>query len=50
METVEQLLLRNLVEVFGQADSSKRAAAIASIWAQDDELIDPKAALSAITP
>src|SRR5260370_28505020 len=42
METVEQLLLRNLVEVFGQADSSKRAEAIASIWAQDGELIDPQ--------
>jgi SnoaL-like domain len=42
METVENLLLRNLAEVFGEADSSKRANAIASIWAQDGELIDPQ--------
>jgi SnoaL-like domain len=42
METVEQLLLRNLAEVFGQADSSKRAKAMESIWARDGELIDPQ--------
>ena len=42
METVEKLLLRNLVEVFGEADSSKRVEAIASIWAPDGELIDPQ--------
>ena len=42
METVEKLLLRNLAEVFGEADSSKRAEAIAWIWAQDGELIDPQ--------
>jgi hypothetical protein len=39
METVEQLLLRNLADVFGEADSSKRTKAIASIWAQDGQLL-----------
>jgi hypothetical protein len=38
-----KLLRRDLVEVFGEADSSKRVEAIASIWVQDGELIDPRA-------
>ncbi len=40
MDSVEQLLLKNLQEIFGEADSAQRAKAIAETWATDGELID----------
>lgn len=40
--TIETLLTRNLFDVFGERDASKRRAAIAAIWAKDGIFIDPQ--------
>ena|SRR6266849_5258051 len=40
--TIETPLTRNLFEVFGERDASKRAAAIAAIWAEDGIFIHPQ--------
>ena len=40
-ESISTLLLRNLREVFGQADASKRKAAIAELYAEDSVIILP---------
>lgn len=39
--TVETLLMRNLLDIFGERDSSKRHSAIAEIWAEDGVFADP---------
>jgi hypothetical protein len=38
---IETLLTRNLFEVFGERDATKRRATIAAIWANDGLFIDP---------
>jgi hypothetical protein len=40
-DTTETLLTRNLFDVFGERDASKRRAAIAAIWADDGIFVDP---------
>jgi hypothetical protein len=39
--TIENLLTRNLLEVFGERDAVKRRAAIAALWAEDGVFVDP---------
>jgi hypothetical protein len=39
--TVDTLLMRNLLDVFGEPDSSKRRSAIAAIWAENGVFADP---------
>jgi|SRR5580704_1362108 hypothetical protein len=39
--TLETLLMRNLLDIFGERDSSKRLSAIAEIWAEDGVFADP---------
>ena len=39
--TIENLLTRNLLEVFGERDAVKRRAVIAALWAQDGVFADP---------
>jgi SnoaL-like domain len=39
--TIENLLTRNLLEVFGEPDAGKRRGAIAALWAEDGVFIDP---------
>jgi SnoaL-like domain len=38
---VETLLMRNLIDVFGERDRAKRRAAIAELWALDGIFADP---------
>jgi hypothetical protein len=38
---VENLLTRNLLEVFGEPDEVKRRGAIAALWAEDGVFTDP---------
>jgi SnoaL-like domain len=39
--TIENLLMRNLFEVFGESDAVKRRSAIAALWAEDGLFVDP---------
>jgi len=39
--TTENLLTRNLLEVFGERDAEKRRSAIAELWADDGVFADP---------
>ena len=39
--TIENLLTRNLLEVFGERDTVKRRSAIAALWAEDGVFADP---------
>jgi SnoaL-like domain len=39
--TIEDLLARNLLEVFGEPDEGKRRSAIAALWAEDGVFTDP---------
>jgi SnoaL-like domain len=39
--TVENLLLRNLLDIFGESDAAKRHSAIAALWAADGVFADP---------
>ena len=39
-DTIETLLQRNLHEVFGERDASKRREAIAQLWTEDCTFID----------
>ena len=39
--TVENLLLGNLLDVFGERDAAKRQSAIAALWAADGVFADP---------
>jgi SnoaL-like domain len=39
--TIENLLTRNLLEVFGERDTAKRCSAIAALWAEDGVFVDP---------
>ena len=39
--TTENLLTRNLLEVFGERDAVKRRFAIAALWAEDGVFVDP---------
>ena len=39
--TIENLLTRNLLEVFGEPDAGKRRGAIAALWAEDGVFTDP---------
>ena len=39
--TIENLLTRNLLEVFGERDAVKRRSVIAALWAQDGVFADP---------
>jgi hypothetical protein len=39
--TIENLLTRNLLEVFGESDAVKRRLAIAALWAEDGVFVDP---------
>ena len=39
--TIEDLLARNLLEVFGEPDERKRRSAIAALWAEDGVFADP---------
>jgi ketosteroid isomerase-like protein len=38
---IENLLTRNLLEVFGEPDAGKRRVAIAALWAEDGVFTDP---------
>jgi SnoaL-like domain len=38
---IENLLTRNLLEVFGESDAVKRRLAIAALWAEDGVFVDP---------
>ncbi len=40
-DSVETLLSRNLVEIFGETDASKRRMAIAAIWTDDGVFAEP---------
>jgi hypothetical protein len=40
-DTIENLLTRNLLEVFGERDAVKRGSVIAALWAQDGVFADP---------
>ena len=40
-KTIENLLTRNLLEVFGERDTVKRRSAIAALWAEDGVFADP---------
>jgi hypothetical protein len=40
--TIEILLKRNLREVFGERDPTKRRSAIAQIWAKNGVFVDPQ--------
>ena len=39
--TIEDLLTRNLLEVFGEPHAVKRSSAIAALWAEDGVFADP---------
>jgi hypothetical protein len=39
--TIENLLARNLLEVFGERDAVKRSFAITALWAEDGVFVDP---------
>ena len=39
--TIESLLTRNLLEVFGERDAVKRRSAIAALWEEDGVFADP---------
>jgi hypothetical protein len=39
--TVENLLMRNLLDVFGERDAAKRQSVIAALWAADGVFADP---------
>ena len=39
--TIENLITRNLLEVFGERDAEKRRSAIAELWAYDGVFADP---------
>jgi SnoaL-like domain len=39
--TIENLLTRNLLEVFGEPHAEKRRSAIAELWADDGVFADP---------
>jgi SnoaL-like domain len=39
--TIENLLTRNLLEVFGERDAVKRRSVIAALWAEDGVFADP---------
>ena len=39
--TIENLLTRNLLEVFGEQDAAKRRSAIAALWHEDGVFADP---------
>jgi hypothetical protein len=41
VNTVEDLVTRNLLEVFGESDAVKRRSAIAALWAEDGVFADP---------
>jgi hypothetical protein len=38
---IENLLTRNLLEVFGEPDAVKRSFATAALWAEDGVFVDP---------
>jgi hypothetical protein len=40
-ERIRELLLRNLEEVFGEGDATRRSAAIKALWAEDGVLYAP---------
>jgi hypothetical protein len=40
-QTVETLLMRNLLDVFGERDATKRQSAIAALWTADGVFADP---------
>ena len=40
-DTIESLLTRNLLEVFGEGDAVKCRSAIAALWAEDGVFADP---------
>lgn len=39
--TTENLLTRNLLEIFGERDASKRRSVIAALWAENGVFVDP---------
>ena len=39
--TIENLLTRNLLEIFGERDAAKRRSAIAALWAENGVFVDP---------
>ena len=39
--TIENLLIRNLLEVFGEQHAAKRRSAIAALWDEDGVFADP---------
>jgi SnoaL-like domain len=41
-DSISTLILRNLIDVFGEGDSVRRRAAIEEIWREDGEFHDPK--------
>ena len=38
---IENLLARNLLEIFGEPDAGKRRSAIAALWTEDGVFADP---------
>ena len=45
-DRIRELLDRNLQEVFGEGDASRRRAAIDELWAEDGVLYVPPGAIS----
>jgi hypothetical protein len=39
--TIENILTRNLLEIFGERDAAKRRSVIAALWAENGVFVDP---------